>query len=37
MLLAQSPVYNFSHYDVYPLADMSSLPIAGPGPGPAGG
>ena len=27
MLLAQSPVYNFSHYDVYPLADMSSLPI----------
>ena len=28
MLLAQSPVYNFSHYDVYPLADMSSLPIA---------
>lgn len=27
MLLAQSPVYNFSHYEVYPLADMSSLPI----------
>jgi len=28
MLLAQSPVYNFSHYKVYPLADMSSLPVA---------
>lgn len=27
MLLAQSPVYNFSHYDVHPLADMSSLPL----------
>jgi muconolactone delta-isomerase len=27
MLLAQSPVYNFSHYDVYPLADMAALPI----------
>lgn len=30
MLLAQSPVYNFSHYDVFPLADMSSLPIGPP-------
>jgi len=30
MLLAQSPVYNFSHYEVYPLADMSSLPIGSP-------
>jgi muconolactone delta-isomerase len=30
MLLAQSPVYNFSHYKVYPLADMSSLPVAPP-------
>jgi muconolactone delta-isomerase len=28
MLLAQSPVYNFSHYQVYPLADMTSLPVA---------
>jgi len=27
MLLAQSPVYNFSHYKVYPLADMTSLPM----------
>lgn len=27
MLLAQSPVYNFSHYTVYPLADMTSLPV----------
>jgi muconolactone delta-isomerase len=24
MLLAQAPVYNFSHFDVYPLADMAS-------------
>jgi muconolactone delta-isomerase len=23
MLLARSPVYNFAHYDVYPLADMT--------------
>ena len=30
MLLAQSPVYNFSHYQVYPLADMTSLPVAPP-------
>lgn len=30
MLLAQSPVYNFSHYKVYPLADMTTLPIAAP-------
>ncbi|HVL93306.1 MAG TPA: muconolactone Delta-isomerase family protein [Acidimicrobiales bacterium] len=27
MLLAKSPVYNFSHFQVHPLADMSSLPI----------
>jgi muconolactone delta-isomerase len=27
MLLAQSPVYNFSHFNVYPLADMTSLPV----------
>ena len=27
MLLAQSPVYNFSRYTVYPLADMTSLPV----------
>ncbi len=30
MLLAQSPVYNFSHFEVYPLADMSSLPVVPP-------
>ena len=28
MLLAQSPVYNYSHFKVYPLADMASLPVA---------
>lgn len=27
MLLARSPVYNFAHYEVYPLADMSALPM----------
>ena len=27
MLLAQSPVYNFSHFQVYPLADMTALPL----------
>ncbi len=27
MLLVQSPVYNFSHYEVYPLADMAALPL----------
>jgi muconolactone delta-isomerase len=27
MLLAQSPVYNFAHFKVYPLADMTSLPM----------
>ena len=31
MLLAQAPVYNFSHFDVYPLADMASLPVVPPG------
>jgi muconolactone delta-isomerase len=30
MLLARAPVYNFSHFDVYPLADMSSLPVVPP-------
>ncbi len=30
MLLAKSPVYNFSHFKVYPLADMSSLPVVPP-------
>jgi muconolactone delta-isomerase len=30
MLLAKSPVYNFSHYEVYPLADMTSLPVSPP-------
>ena len=28
MLLAQSPVYNVSHFQVLPLADMASLPVA---------
>lgn len=32
MLLARSPVYNFSTYQVLPLADMSSLPQPGPAP-----
>ncbi len=32
MLLAQSPVYNYAHFQVYPLADMTSLPVA-PAPG----
>jgi muconolactone delta-isomerase len=27
MLLAQSPVYNYAHFKVYPLADMTSLPV----------
>lgn len=27
MLLAQSPVYNFAHFQVYPLADMSAMPL----------
>ena len=27
MLLARSPVYNFAQFKVYPLADMSSLPV----------
>jgi muconolactone delta-isomerase len=27
MLLARSPVYNFSRFEVYPLADMSALPL----------
>ncbi|HYX43542.1 MAG TPA: muconolactone Delta-isomerase family protein [Acidimicrobiales bacterium] len=36
MLLARSPVYNFAHFDVMPLADMSSLPVQPPGEPPAG-
>jgi muconolactone delta-isomerase len=31
MLLAQSPVYNYAHFQVYPLADMTSLPVVPPG------
>lgn len=27
MLLAKSPVYNFAHFKVYPLADMTALPV----------
>ena len=30
MLLAKSPVYNFAHFQVMPLADMSSLPVQPP-------
>jgi muconolactone delta-isomerase len=30
MLLAQSPVYNFAHFQVLPLADMTSLPVQPP-------
>ena len=30
MLLASSPVYNFARYQVFPLADMSVLPIQPP-------
>jgi len=30
MLLAQSPVYNYSNFQVFPLADMSSLPVMPP-------
>lgn len=30
MLLARSPVYNFAHFQVLPLADMSSLPVSPP-------
>ncbi|HET7488363.1 MAG TPA: muconolactone Delta-isomerase family protein [Acidimicrobiales bacterium] len=30
MLLAQSPVYNLAHYQVYPLADMTALPLGAP-------
>ena len=30
MLLAKSPVYNFAHFQVLPLADMSSLPVQPP-------
>ncbi len=26
MLLVRAPVYNFAHYDVYPLAEMPSAP-----------
>ncbi|MDP8970462.1 MAG: muconolactone Delta-isomerase family protein [Actinomycetota bacterium] len=27
MLLATSPVYNFSHFQVFALADMAELPV----------
>lgn len=27
-LLARSPVFNFAHYDVYPLAAMGGSPVA---------
>ncbi|MEN3316368.1 MAG: hypothetical protein V7605_2602 [Acidimicrobiaceae bacterium] len=37
MLLAQMPVYNLSHFDVYPLADMSSPPVVPPGEANASG
>ncbi len=30
MLLAQSPVYNFAHFEVLPLADMAALPLTPP-------
>ena len=30
MLLARSPVYNYAHFKVYPLADMASLPVRPP-------
>jgi len=32
MLLAQAPVFNFAHYDVRPLADMSAMPLSDPQP-----
>ncbi len=37
MLLAKSPVYNFAHFQVLPLADMTSLPVQPPGESAAGG
>ncbi len=30
MLLVRSPVYNVSTYEVYPLADMNTLPVQTP-------
>lgn len=30
MLLARSPVYNYSHFEVMALADMSTLPVQVP-------
>ncbi|MFN2555762.1 MAG: muconolactone Delta-isomerase family protein [Nitriliruptorales bacterium] len=30
MLLVRSPVYNFAHYEVLPLADMAALPVQPP-------
>jgi len=35
MLLAQSPVYNYAHFQVYPLADMSTMSTAPVAPDPA--
>lgn len=29
-LLARSPVFNFAHYDVYPLAAMAERPVTEP-------
>lgn len=29
-LLAQSPVFNYARYEVYPLADMSAAPLQAP-------
>ncbi len=37
MLLAKSPVYNFAHFKVLPLADMSSLPVQPSGSPPEAG
>ncbi len=36
MLLAKSPVYNFAHFQVLPLADMSSYPVTPPPAAPQG-
>jgi muconolactone delta-isomerase len=33
MLLARSPVNNFAHFQVYPRADMSALPVRPPDQG----
>jgi len=28
LLLAKAPVFNFAHYDVRPLADMTAMPLS---------